>query len=511
MLKMNTKNLMIGYNTFAGRIDEPFFYGPAQTGGGADWALCHFDPSKSVKNACEEAAKTAQRFKELGVDFVANFEFMNFAEHYTTDDGYDWCNHPDGTHRLNLPAEYVKAFAEYDNFLGIMYDEMEHCIINRNLSIALENKKKRIYPMFPLHNGKDVYAQGELCSRQLQEYADSIKAKGAPAFAGEHVFPVLFHTFARNGIIPNFKSQKENFSSLMFAVAAGAALQYKTPLWNCVDLWHVLTNPGHSPQEMYYNLVFSYYAGVNRVYVESSNQFYKKDENGSFTQTDYGRQFDRFTSEYRGKERTYDIQDYRPEIGIVRYDDTFWGQNDPFMWAPILFGNKNIKPGKKAKEWLRVLHVVSHKSTSRHGFGWNKVSPWSLRRHRSFAPMNALAVFDDRVEKEVLESLSLCFLCGYHIEKSTLDAVAQLVKENGLTVVTPARFAPAFVQQQVRFGFADVRDGKGRWIVAKKADDIRVTKRIRPMLGKKDEIRLRFKNEEVILKIAHDGDGFTVM
>ncbi len=508
---MNSKNLLIGYNTFADRINEPSFYGPAQTGGGADWALCHFNPHESVENACRQADETAQRFAGLGLDFVSNFEFMNFAEHYTTDDGYDWCNHPDGTHRLNLPPEYIAAIAKHKNYVGAMYDEMEHCIINRNLSIALSNKKKRIYPMFVPHNGRDVIAQGELLSSQVREYADKIKAMGAPVFAGEHVFPVLFHTFARNGIIPNFKSQKENFSNLMFAVAAGAALQYKTPLWNCVDLWHVLTCPGHSADEMYYNLVFAYLAGVNRVYVESSNQFYKKEENGSFTQTDYGRQFDRFTSEYRGKERTYDIQDYRPEIGIVRYDDTFWGQNDPFMWAPILFGNKNIKPGKKAKEWLRVLHVVSHKSTSRHGFGWNKISPWSLRRHRSFAPMNALAVFDDRVEKEVLESLSLCFLCGYHIEKSTLDAVAQLVKENGLTVVTPARFAPDEVKKQVKFGFADVKDGKGRWLVAKNADDRRVTKRIRHLLGKKDEIRLRFSEEEIILKIAHDGDGFIVM
>ncbi len=507
---MNNKNLLIGYNTFADRIKEPSFFDPALTGH-ADWVLCHFDPHESVANSCKQANETAQRFDELGVDFVANFEFMNFSEHYTTDDGYDWCNHPDGTHRLNLPEEYVHAFAKHGNFIGIMHDEMEHVIINRNLSIALNNKKKRIYPMFPLHNGKDVIAQGELCSSQVKEFADSIKAMGAPVFAGEHVFPVLFHTFARNGIIPNFKSQKENFSNLMFAVAAGAALQYKTPLWNCVDLWHILTYPGHSADEMYHNLRFAYYAGVNRVYVEASNQFYKTHKDGSSELTEYGKQFNRFANEYKGKDRGYDIQDYRPEIGIVRYDDTFWGQNDPFMWAPILFGNKNIKPDKKAKEWLRVLHVVSHKSTSKHGFGWNKISPWSLRKHRSFAPMNALAVFDDRVEKDVLESLSLCFLCGYKIETSTLTAVEELVKEKGLTVVTPTRFAPDFVKKQVKFGFADIKDGKGRWIVARKADDLRVTRRIRHLLGNKDEIRLRFSEEEIILKIAHDGDGFVVM
>lgn len=507
---MENKKLSVGYNTFAGSIALTPFYGPSQSGGGADWVVCHFDPYTSVEKACEQVHTTANRLKELGLDFVANFEFQNFNEHHTTEDGYDWCNHPDGTHRLNLPEEYVQALAQHDNFLGCMYDEMEHVYINRNLSIALASKKERIYTMFPILEGKDVVAQGELCNKQFKEYAESIKAKGSPLLAGEHVFPVLFHTFARNGIVPNFKSQKEGYAPLMFAIAAGAALQYKMPLWNCVDLWFRMTNPGHSPSEMYHNLAFAYYAGVNRVYVETSNGFYDTKEDGTFVQNEYGRQYDRFTSEFRNKDRAYDVQDYRPEIGIVRYDDTFWGQNDPWMWANILFGNKNLKPGKKAKEWLRVIHVVTHKSTSKHGISWDKVSPWSLRKHRSFCPLNALAVFDDRVQKDVLESLSLCFLCGYKIEDGTLAAVEELAKENGLTVVSPARFAPDYVKKQVKFGFADVKVGKGRWIVARKADDLRVTKRIRPMLGKKDEIRLRFADEEVILKIAHDGDGFVV-
>ncbi|MBR6780598.1 MAG: hypothetical protein IKM24_06230 [Clostridia bacterium] len=507
---MDNKNLQIGYNTFADRIAEIDFYGPAQQGGGTDWVLCHFDPHQSVAFSCEQAKKTAERFAQLGVDFVANFEFQNFSEQYTTEDGYDWCNHPDGTHRLNLPAEYVQAFAKHSNFLGMMHDEMEHVIINRNLSIALANKKKRIYPMFPLHNGKDVLAQGELCSRQIKEFADDIKAKGTPALAGEHVFPVLYHTFARNGIIPNFKSQKENYTNLMFAVAAGAALQYNTPLWNCVDLWFRNTYPGHSADEMYHNLVFAYLSGVNRVYVESSNRFYDKNKDGQGPTNAYGDAFNRFTSEYRGKERGYDVQDYRPHIGIVRYDDTFWGQNDPFMWAPILFGNSNLKPDKKAKEWLRVLRTVSHKATSKHGFGWDKVSPWSLRKHRSFSSMNSLAVFDDRVQKDVLQSLELCFLCGYHIEKETLDAVAELVREHGLTVVTPARFAPSHVASKTKFGFAEVKDGKGRWLVAKHPDDPRVVRRIRPLLGKKGELRLRFADREICLCISEDGNRFTV-
>ena len=131
-----------------------------------------------------------------------------------------------------------------------MYDEFEHAIINQNLSIIMASKGRIRKSVFPLLDGKDAYAQGELLNRQIGEYAAEIKGKGAELFIGEHVFPVLFHTFARNGMIPNFKSQKESVTNLNYAIAAGAAMQYDTPLWTCVDCWFRLTNPGHSAQEM---------------------------------------------------------------------------------------------------------------------------------------------------------------------------------------------------------------------------------------------------------------------
>ena len=45
----------------------------------------------------------------------------------------------------------------------------------------------------------------------------------AKQFAGEHVFPVLYHIFASCGITPNFKSQKESFSNIQQNTPSSAA------------------------------------------------------------------------------------------------------------------------------------------------------------------------------------------------------------------------------------------------------------------------------------------------
>ncbi len=504
--------LHIGYNTFSKRTDDISFFGPAQTGKGVDFIFCHFDPiNKTLKEECEFAASVAKTIKDMGLCFIANFEFQNFEDRKETTDGFDWCNQPDGTHRLNLPDEYVKALASHGNLIGITYDEMEHAIINNNLSITLDKNGRNHLLFFPLSSSRDVVEQGELCSSQLGEYAKSLCGKGAPVMGGEHVFPVLYHTFARNGIVPNFKSQKESYSNLQFAVAAGAALQYETELWNCVDLWHKMTCPGHSPEEMYHNLVFSYLTGVNKVYVESSNQFYSKNENGEEQLTEYGKAFVKFSEEYKDKERSYTVRDYKPEIGIIRYDDTYWGQGDPIAWRKILFGNKSIKPDKRAKEWIRVFRLITHNETSKHAINWNRISPWSLKPHRSFASMNGTAVFDDRVEKDKLSSLRLCFLCGYHISEKTLKAVGELVKENGLTAVTSKRFAPDEIKAKAKGGFTKIKDGKGCWIVTSRFDSGKLRKAVSHLLGNKGEMAYRFGDKKLTFKISENGETFKLI
>lgn len=515
---MNDKKMRIGVNANARAVfgKAPGFELTVNGGKGVDFVVCHHDTiNQPVAKSCEEAERLAQLFREKNIDFISNHEDLNFNYEAKTPDGFDWANdNGDGTHRMKLPDEYVQALNKEGNCLGIMYDEFEHVIINRNISILLAGKFRKEWdkPAFLNSVGSDVVTQGELLSRQLNEYAAKIKSQGAKMLVGEHVYPVLFHTFARNGITPNFKSQKESFSNIQFAIAAGAAMQYNTPLYNCVDCWYRLTNPGHSAEEMYYNLVFAYLAGVNNVYVESISVFTEKGKDGIERLSSHGKQFGRFSAQFRGRERDYDVQDYTPEIGIIRYDDTFWGQGyENFVWKNMLFGNPAIKTDKKSKEYVKVFNLLTHGATGNRSLSWGSIEPHSLTAHRSFAPMNSPVVFDDRVTKDKLKSLKLCFLCGHHISSDTLKAVRELVRENGLTVVTTDRFAPLYISMKCTGGRNEVKDGKGSWIIVDDFASSGLKKRLKPFLGKKDEIVLRFGEKTVKMKLHKNGNGFDIM
>ncbi len=510
-----TKKMLIGYhcNTREALDGSAVFFEPhAQSP--VDFILAHTDPTgRTVAEDAADAEKFASICKDMGVEFIANFEKQNFVDVDVSADGHDWANRQDGTHLLNVPKEYTDALNSRNNCMGIMYDEFEHVIINRNISLALDSKFKIDKPAFPLIKEKDAVKQAEVLDGQLKTYADGLKADGAKTVSGEHVWPVLFHKFAKNGIIPNFKSQKESFSNVQFAIAAGAAKQYKTHLWNCVDLWYRLTFPGHSPEELYHNLLFSYLIGTDLVYVESSTVFFDTMENGQKFYNEYGKQFSRFANEYKGKERGYNVQDYRPEVGIVRMDDSFWGQGRcRFMWRNMLFGNPKIKPDSRAKEWIKAFRLITHGETGRHGISWGGLELHSLTPHRSFASMNSPVVYDENAKKEDLESLKLCFLCGYKISPDTMKAVMELVKENGLTVVCPTRFAPLEViakAGQSKDGEAHI--GKGTWIITDDLKSAGLRKRLAPFLGKKGEMRFTFKDRELKMKISENGETFELV
>lgn len=511
-MSAKNKNLLVGFNTFENDVlvNDPSYALPSDGGKNVDFVVCHFDPQRNTfADACDRAGNTVEKLNEAGTQVIANFEFQNFDGDSKDKDGNDWANRPDGTHLLNLPEKYVDALKKAGNLAGIMYDEFEHVIINRNLSIELGSKFRKKLSAFPLCKTADVLEQGKLLGEQLKEYAGKIRSMGAPALAGEHVFPVLFHKFAENGLTPNFKSQKESYSDIQYAIASGAALEYGTDLWNCVDLWYRLTNPGHSPEEMYHNLLFAYLSGVNRVYVESCHCFVDRSESGAAL-NEYGKAFVKFSEEYKDKDRGYDVHDLAPEIAIIRYDDSHWGQCDPVMWKPMLFGNKKIRPDSRSKEYLKVFNILTHGETCKNGLSWGRISPWSLRPHKSFASLNSTVVFDGNVQKDKLESLKLCFLCGCHISGDTLKAVEELVRENGLTVVTSDRFAPANIRSKIKGSFSEIKDGKGTWIVVKNFSSGKLKKKVMPFAGEKGKIRLTFKDRTVTLKISENGEVFTI-
>ena len=123
--------------------------------------------------------------------------------------------------------------------------------------------------------------------------------------------------------------------------------------------------------------------------------------------------------------------------------------------------------------------------------------------------MNGTAVFDDRVEKDKLSSLRLCFLCGYSISEKTLEAVSELVKENGLTVVTSKRFAPGHIRAEG--SFTKVKDGKGCWIITNRFDSVKLKKAVSQFLGNKGEMSYRFGDKKFTFKISENGETFETL
>ncbi|MCQ2479144.1 MAG: hypothetical protein MJ120_00790 [Clostridia bacterium] len=502
--------MKIGLNVFADQIVNGNKAADIVTDNGKliDFAVCHVDGQNyTIPQATELAHTLNDVFEKQDTDFITNFEYANWREDCTAPDGTQWAENSDGCHRVKLPDEFVKALAESKKFKGIMYDEFEHAIINRNTSIQLATKFKKILPVFPFSKERDAIKQGKLLKEQIIEYVDSFKSQGAQSMLGEHVYPVLLHKFAESGIIPNYKSLKENFSNVAFSIAAGAAMQYDLPLFNCVDNWFMNTNPGHSPSEMYYNLLFAFLAGVDCAYVESVNVMTDK---GKITE--HGEEFRRFCKEYKDKNREYSIKDYRPEIGIIRYDDGLWGQWYPILFKKCLFGNPKIKPDYRSKEYFKIFNILTHGETCKNGLSWDRISPWMFfHKHFSFASLNSTAVFDHNADKKVLDSLKLCFLCGIHISEKTLKEVRNCVRENGLTVVTPKRFAPSEIAAQAKGKICEINDGKGKWIVIRSYRTKGLKNSVKDFIGKKGEMRLTFADREIIMKINGDRDSFSVV
>ena len=498
------QSMLLGFNAFDPHVlnNDPLFTVPL--GCGADLVFCHTDPTpvNGIRGK-EKAARLASLFRKNSMPFIANFEFQNVAGSVVDEDGHEWCVTPDGAHRLHPNPAFIRALAENGDLLGVCYDEFDYALSARNLSMWLGNKRSFGAHCFIPLKTKDPVVQGEAISSSLGDYVKEIKAAGAPAFAGEHVFPIMYHTFARSGMIPSFKAMKENPTNLQFAVAAGAALEYGRPLWSCVDLWYRQRFPGHSPEELYYNLLFCYLAGVDLAYVESAPALVKDG-----VLSPHGRAYADFIKEYKGKARTRRAADYRPQIGVLRCDDAWWGQNT--FWDRGLFGIGRLRPDDRSREWIRVIDMLTFGQSGKKSFNLNRIDATLLKKHRSFVPVNALAVFDDRPGKEVLSSLKLVFLCGLRIAPQTMESIKTLVRENGLIAVCPPRFLPSDLWLLRGRRYAEIPDGKGQWIVAEDPADERVLKRIRPLLGEPDEIRLPFAGSTVRLNIQNEGNTFTV-
>lgn len=525
-----SENFFIGIDNAGDKCKPGEFFNPvAMDSLGVDFVVYHYQgPRGTIEDEARTMEKLGNDFQKAGLRVVVNVESGNWSLEMRSADGHDWVSQPNELHLFKFPSEVLKSLNQSEAVWGIQYDELEHSQITRNLSITIKHPDLELVSLAETTD-MDFEEADEAVCEGAKSLVRECQGDGTKYVLTEHVWPVLFHNFARAGMTPVYKQMKENWSNVWASCAMGACLQYNQELWACLDFWHYDTFPGHSAEELWSNLLFAYWAGVDKAYVESigKHTYEVKDNDYRVIKLkERGEVLSRFAKDYvPNHPRPYTFRDFEPEIAIIRFDDTEWGQGPntycevdyegqkiDFYWKDWLFGAYNLNTSSESEEWLKAWHTVTHGMVKKESLSWNACSVYAGMPYRGFAPANSPVVFDDRVTKEHLESVKLLFLCGLHISDRTLMDVASLVKENGLAVVTSKRFAPAEFVAAYAFGAREFKDGKGKWIITDDmaGDDLR--RIVAPWTGENDKIVLRFKgNKKIIMKISSDGKELDVV
>ena len=491
-------------------------------------------------------SREQQVFEDIGFDFLSyHLGRMALASEVAQLDawarktGHDYILNNEGGQReqgdaklyrkpglfFQFPKDLVEVCRSSPHFLGICYDELDHGIMNGAWITILDNKYA---PYFYDASGdtlqqayeSNVHNVGVLMDTQYPGFAANARQPGKrPIVCGEYVFPVLNHLLARGGIVPAPKYLKESMTPVTAAVALGAAKQYGLPYWPCLDLWGS-TYPGHSPQELWSSLLFSYWTGAERAYVENlgcdgTNVLYKgslyvKAAKGVVL-SPWGEVVKAFKRDYMPQHpRNVSSREFNPEIVIVRFEDSDWGQEKTGNWiSGYLYGVPDLKPDPETRYWFKIWNVISHGTTPLGALNYNTLSLG--QPYRFFFPANNVAVYDHLAsDPDLYRTARLVFLSGKMVSPECMATLSRLVDQNGLTVVTPPRLAPADMQARAAAPCAVVEQGKGRWILTDDVTHENVVALLKPYLGRPDEMRFTFGTTDVVFTAPHPAEPIRV-
>ncbi len=426
------------------------------------------------------------------IQWVANLEHANWAQHFIDEHGNDWFRRDDGRHFFLFPDTLLEEFGGAERLLGLMYDEAEHMQMCANMI-------SEAHRPFMYDPAGDILAEaGDAFVEAASEVARRHRRHGVRLYT-EHVFPVLFHGFARAGFNAGTKLLKEGWSPVHTACAMGAALQYETPLWLTPDLWGLSDYPGHTVEEYRSALLFAYHMGADCIYTE--NLAYKGAgenegacslicvEGDAYTVTPYGDVAKWFISEYvPAHPRRHTFRDARPRTAIVRQPDTCWGQGG--TWYPdTLFGHPDWKPNETTRAWVSLWHLLTRGTVPAESLTW--FGPGYKGRPLQFAcPVDGVVVYDHHVGYDLLQGLEAILLTGLGVSEGTRDAVARSVREGALCVALP-HLLPDGVREKMGEDNT-LPEGDGVWIRAADFLDPHVRDAVAPLLPEPGHIRYRF-------------------
>ena len=109
--------------------------------------------------------------------------------------------------------------------------------------------------------------------------------------------------------------------------------------------------------------------------------------------TPYGKVYQWFVKEYvPAHPRPYTFRDLRPEVAIVRFDDSCWGQGDS-GFPNALYGAANLKTTRDPDAWFQIWSLLTHGQTRNGGISFHNGS-YAGFPHEFFYPLRGAVMYD---------------------------------------------------------------------------------------------------------------------
>ena len=446
---------------------------------------------------------------EQGIEWIANLESANWIASYVDGRGNEWYHHEDGRHFWRFPDSVFEELTQTENLLGVMFDEPEH------MQSTSQPERAERHNIAGLGHPFMYDPAGDQLEDAADRFYEAVKAEAEPYLEHglkvytEHVFPILFHGFARAGYIAAPKVLKESWSPIVAAIAMGAAIQYDTEFWITPDLWGNYGYPSHSPDAYRSALLLAYHLGADGIYTENLAFDHERRGYGSlvymtddeYRVTPHGEVTKWFIHEYVPENpRRYTFRQLRPRVAIVRQPDGCWGQAT--SWLPdTLFGHPEWNSTLETEAWFRIWHLLTLGVVPADGLNWH-CGVAARQPHRVFAPLDGVVVFDHHVKERHLQDVEAIFLTGVGITPEGLDAISSRVQEGAICFTLP-HLAP----DRVREGADDsgvFEDGAGTWVVSDDFLAPEVRRRVAPFFPAHDTIRYQFGDATVRLRMLDD-------
>jgi hypothetical protein len=385
------------------------------------------------------------------------------------------CRQRDYTFALNIegmPVDWTPSPALLADVVaggrcrGVVFDECDWLQINAHWKLVADwGARGSGNHFFANTEGMTLDGAYQAVLRRAAERARPYLDAGVPAVASEHLYPVMMHTMARAGLAISPKVLKETWGPAMLACALGAALQYGRDLWVCVDEWWHPQAHGHPMGRYRSALRLAYWMGASTIYTEGGN-LYGLGYGDQFTLSEQGEILKQTARQYVLEHpRPYTHRDVRPNVAIIRFDDTCFDirQHTLGEYPGPLYGHIPATP--ENAEWLTIWNFLSHGYARTDSLSHNWETKLPIARSL-FMPLSNVVVYDHRVTDALLEGIDWLFLSGHTIPAETFEAVGRRVRA-GATCLLPTRMLPAAAQARNWDDVTVLPEGAGRWVCPK--------------------------------------------